>query len=1263
MLSFAGRTKFKSKLCDVFGLSLLLQVILVFAAIDTNESHSLLQSPLAANGSACGDVLCLHGTCREGKCICDKGWQGSACHKCGGRIKLTAPEGYISDGMSNYSTDLQCTWLIDSGEIGKSIRLHFVEFETECSWDHLYIFDGDSVFAPLIAAFSGLLIKNGQRFHEVPDIVASSGKAYLYFYSDAAYNMSGFNISYSINTCPKNCSGNGVCLDGICTCSGNWDGSACDIPVCPNDCNNHGHCDREINRCNCNKGYTGFNCTQEESEGYWILLDTIGSVAGRALHQSAVIKDSLYISGGESFDKNRIKSEFLVRYDFEMNKWYHLKTRIKHPISRFGHSMVAHDNALYIYGGMNSNGSVFNELWMYDIELEEMSIVIDASNLHEHCLTEYCSPLPSMGHTAVVAHNKMFVIFGYNPKYGYLNSVQEFNFRNKKWGMIVTRGALVKGGFGHSSVYDEKTDNIYVYGGYHSYGTDSILVDLLYAFDASKHSWKQLNPSHSPRYLHSAVIIDGLMYIFGGNGHNATHDSSGDKCFSPQFMTYDIECDTWLLFKDPQLSTINGVGVGRYGHTAEVYRNSMYVFGGFNGLMLNSILKYSPGDCAHFKDEHNCNETKSGFLCVWNSKQSVCESFMKSKAVPFKFGSSIKEYPPDLPPPHLSSFYSIWPQNKRCRPRNSNSTDLCPKQNTCPSCLENTYGCLWCGDSCNADHCKKAGVKGFNNSSLCEDDILTSNCDKLHNCHACHTEFHCGWQRDHKCYTFVHDTGNKTQKAMIHEDFKPNCEVPCSERTTCENCTRGPCMWCSSSHKCIESNAYAAVFPLSQCMEWTIHAHKCSSLSCSDIQSCDKCQKNPRCGWCDDGSATGVGLCLEGSAEAPYMWNGTHYNRADNACPSRHWHFTSCPECQCNGHSSCAFGSNECQKPCKHLTEGSHCQFCSAGYYGNPINGGNCTACSCNNHSVFCDRGNGKCYCSTKGIVGHHCDRCDEQNHYFGNPTEEGGTCYYNLTIDFQYTFNMSKSDDRYYTKINFMNVPIKPDIDVDFSISCSEQASVNVSIGSTSFPTRVLLERYECGSIKYRFSHDENLFGVENTTFYVHVFGFSTPFILQISFSQHRTLDLLQFFVTFSSCFLSLLIIAAVLWKIKQKYDMYRRRQQLFLELEHMASRPFAGLVVEVNSDGQPDAENSSLLKSNPTPIALEPCNSGKAAVLSLILRLPTGGLGCTPPGQTGLAIASALVSLGIMDQKFSKDCETVNAGKAAINCSVKCGYNSTGV
>ena len=52
------------------------------------------------------------------------------------------------------------------------------------------------------------------------------------------------------------------------------------------------------------------------------------------------------------------------------------------------------------------------------------------------------------------------------------------------------------------------------------------------------------------------------------------------------------------------------------------------------------------------------------------------------------------------------------------------------------------------------------------------------------------------------------------------------------------------------------------------------------------------------------------------------------------------------------------------------------------------------------------------------------------------------------------------------------------------------------------------------------RFSKDEFVFGThdENTTFYVHVYDFEPPLWIIISFSQHPKLDLLQFFITFST-------------------------------------------------------------------------------------------------------------------------------------------------
>ena len=55
--------------------------------------------------------------------------------------------------------------------------------------------------------------------------------------------------------------------------------------------------------------------------------------------------------------------------------------------------------------------------------------------------------------------------------------------------------------------------------------------------------------------------------------------------------------------------------------------------------------------------------------------------------------------------------------------------------------------------------------------------------------------------------------------------------------------------------------------------------------------------------------------------------------------------FETITDCQCNGHSSCGLDGRTCIQPCEDHSEGAHCDKCSRGYYGNPVNGGECNAC------------------------------------------------------------------------------------------------------------------------------------------------------------------------------------------------------------------------------------------------------------------------------------------------------------------------------
>lgn len=89
------------------------------------------------------------------------------------------------------------------------------------------------------------------------------------------------------------------------------------------------------------------------------------------------------------------------------------------------------------------------------------------------------------------------------------------------------------------------------------------LIDWLIVIDLQRTTYifrKTLKRSYVPRYLHSAVFLDGAMLVFGGNSHNGTVQSqSGLPCFSMDFLAYDIgELSQVILrvTKDTKTSTL-----------------------------------------------------------------------------------------------------------------------------------------------------------------------------------------------------------------------------------------------------------------------------------------------------------------------------------------------------------------------------------------------------------------------------------------------------------------------------------------------------------------------------------------------------------------------------------------------------------------------------------------------------------------------------------------------------------------------------------
>lgn len=101
--------------------------------------------------------------------------------------------------------------------------------------------------------------------------------------------------------------------------------------------------------------------------------------------------------------------------------------------------------------------------------------------------------------------------------------------------------------------------------------------------------------------------------------------------------------------------------------------------------------------------------------------------------------------------------------------------------------------------------------------------------------------------------------------------------------------------------------------------------------------------------------------------------------------------------------------------------------------------------------------------------------------------------------------------------------------------------------------------------------------------------------------------------------------------------------------ERQQMASRPFASVAVALDVQAeQTDVLLQPLVDGAPKPVAMEPCSGGKAAVLTVLLRLPSGPSGLPPPGQSGITVASALIDISQQKPDFKEKSQALKNRKA---------------
>lgn len=181
---------------------------------------------------------------------------------------------------------------------------------------------------------------------------------------------------------------------------------------------------------------------------------------------------------------------------------------------------------------------------------------------------EWTFPNKISGQTAVVSNGKMW-IFGGIEKEKCSNKLYTFDFATREWDIVKCFGKAPPKMYGHTAVVTERNTMI-VFGGALHKRTTSNLSNSTYCFNFYTSKWSKLDtPGDVPsgRCGHTAVVFKDRMYVFGGLY------VPGGKLFYSQNLS------------DFSWSAVNDSGdkpEPRSNHTAVVNDDSMYVFGGYN---------------------------------------------------------------------------------------------------------------------------------------------------------------------------------------------------------------------------------------------------------------------------------------------------------------------------------------------------------------------------------------------------------------------------------------------------------------------------------------------------------------------------------------------------------------------------------------------------------------------------------------------------------------------------------------------------------
>ena len=920
--------------------------------------------------------------CKESAGYYSKPDDNNVCYKmCTGWAIMSGIDGisYIGseqgDGAKNPER-VVCIWQISTKDDpspkspaisgGSKITFEITALNVECNEQYVYVYENTPSFLTGEGATSessmnsdnhqrdkilGAFCGNHSPRHK--RVVEAESTITVVFKANITQGNQFFNAKISVHEKP--CMGNWIPRgEDSCECPMNMTGWNCDQIACPNNCSAHlnqGNCvedDRSF--CNCSRGFSGDDCSAKITHYYkaqWsnLLKGTFAREAkyGRLGHTMVAdqSKKFLYIIGGRNFNANPVD---MLKYSIDENKLSTVRSDfLIIPYRGYYHSSAITDSdTVYVFGGLGQmNHKCSRTFWHFIPDAKTQNEKIQMPTVAKDDYPAYSEPghtwIPTAAqHTMnyVKLRNRsnngtvtvLIIIGGYSPEHGFNNYTLQYNIETKAWSSVHTVGTKPIGIFGHSTVYYERWSTFYVYGGY-VYSKNSVslskeLYSVKYEQDGRPAKWSVVFPKGdlkppSAIAFHQSVVIGDYMVVIGGRTKTVE--------FSNEVRIYLITCNAWIaegesfaadrVFSGTRMDPV-------IGHSAVAIGNDIYVYGGFNGVTLQSMHKLSmPTDICNLLNgakQTECERipgcsfcramerrAECGFqeTCCFNASNKATDHSCKLGEWSPSRGSNQCFMPSDE---FRMSSYEFWPSTMRAE---------CQKHETCEQCLSeyepylkssDRVSCRWLTNQgrCDAIDAYDTLPVLYDSSNVLSQLYQCRGSDQTQchqsDCQKCQDFSHCQWSGNYKLEGHVKKVtysshgvyewgcfpGFLSDLAQIPKE--DTCPAPCHSYENCSSCLNSggadggwkQCYWAQELGICISPTFAAMQCAAGECGRVVTHSAEGCPKVCEDQTQCATCAQMTHCGWCSLQSGAehlGLGACWEGETLENFMkcFNGS----------------------------------------------------------------------------------------------------------------------------------------------------------------------------------------------------------------------------------------------------------------------------------------------------------------------------------------------------------------------------------------------------